>query len=66
MAIKVFLFSFGDVKKAITRNHQASKSMMINAVSKIFNKKFEEDEADSIAIGITHLIAKKLSMSKTT
>ena len=64
--IKVFEYSNGDVKKAITRNHQASKSMMINAVSKIFGKKFEEDEADSIAIGITHLIAKKLSMSKTT
>ena len=64
--IKVFEYSNGDVKKAITRNHQASKKMMMDQVSKIFGKKFEEDEADSIAIGVTHLIAKKLSQVKTS
>lgn len=63
--IKVFEYSNGDVKKAITRNHQASKKMMMDQVSKIFGKKFEEDEADSVAIGVTHLIAKKLSMQKS-
>lgn len=62
--IKVFEYSNGDVKKAITRNHQATKQMMMLQIGKIFGKKFEEDEADSIAIGVTHLIAKKLSMSK--
>jgi crossover junction endodeoxyribonuclease RuvC len=62
--IKVYEYSNGDVKKAITRNHQASKKMMMNQIGKIFGKKFEEDEADSVAIGVTHLIAKKLSMQK--
>lgn len=64
--IKVFEYSNGDVKKAITRNHQASKKMMIDQISKIFGRKFEEDEADSVAIGITHLIAKKLSQVKSS
>ena len=61
--LKVFEYSNGDVKKSITRNHSATKQMIIKQITQIFGKNgkvFEEDEADSIAIGITHLMARKL------
>lgn len=57
--IKVYEYSNGDVKKTVTGNHQATKNMIIRKMSDIFKRKFEEDEADSVAIGITHLISKR-------
>lgn len=66
--IKVYEYSNGDVKKTATGNHQATKSMIIRKMSETFKKyleennrkSFEEDEADSVAIGITHLITRRL------
>lgn len=59
--IKVHEYSNGDVKKCSTGNHQATKSMIIRKMSEIFKRPFEEDEADSVAIGITHLVKKRLN-----
>jgi crossover junction endodeoxyribonuclease RuvC len=53
---RIFEYSNGDVKKTATGNHQATKNMIIKKMSSIFSRKFEEDEADSVAIGITHLL----------
>lgn len=58
--IKIHEYSNGDVKKCSTGNHQATKSMIIRKMTEIFKRPFEEDEADSVAIGITHLINKRL------
>lgn len=57
--VKVFEYSNGDVKKMATGNHQATKSMIIRKMSDTFKRKFEEDEADSVAIGITHIIHRR-------
>lgn len=70
--IKIYEYSNGDVKKTATGNHQATKSMIIKRISEIFKKylddrnrnSFEEDEADSVAIGITHLINRRLKNEK--
>lgn len=58
--LKVYEYSNGDVKKTVTGNHQATKNMIIKKMESLFGKKFEEDEADSIAIGITHLITMRM------
>lgn len=58
--LKVYEYSNGDVKKTVTGNHQATKNMIIKKMESLFSKKFEEDEADSIAIGITHLITMRM------
>lgn len=71
--IKVYEYSNGDVKKTATGDHHATKSMIIKKISEIFKKylddnnrkSFEEDEADSVAIGITHLITKRLKNDKS-
>lgn len=51
------------VKRTVTGDAKANKSMIIRAVSKIFGKDFQEDEADAIAIGIHHISCLKLRNS---
>ncbi len=58
--LKVYEYSNGDVKRTATGNHQATKNMIIKKMESLFGRKFQEDEADSVAIGITHLLAMRL------
>lgn len=61
--LKIKQFLPGRIKKVVTGNYQASKKLMIKTINKLFNRSFEEDEADSIAIGITYIVDEMLMKS---
>lgn len=48
------------IKRTVTGDAKANKHMIMRAVGKIFEKDFQEDEADAIAIGIHHLSSLKM------
>ena len=56
---KIFELHNKTVKSSFCGNGNASKKMIQDRCELMYGKKFSEDEADSIAIGITHILNKK-------
>jgi len=55
--LKVYEYHPRDVKFASTRNYNASKKMIMREISKHWKAGVNEDEADSISVGLAHYLA---------
>lgn len=54
--LPVYEYPTTQVKKALTGNSNAGKVMVTRAAEKRFSKSFKEDEADSIGVGMAHIL----------